>query len=174
VTGVLEAIDGVAADETERLKIGEVSALTGLTPRAIRYYEERGLLPQPDRTAGAFRVYGRQDVARLREIAWLREVLGFSLDDVRDVLAGEAALDLLRSKYRSTADLAVRHVTLEEAARVAAGTLDIVARKLGQLNELKATWEARLNRYRARLTEIEAASQESAGAVSGRGGKGHR
>lgn len=47
--------------------IGEVSRLTGLSERQIRYYEQQGLL-QPRRTPGGQRQYGPGEIARLREI----------------------------------------------------------------------------------------------------------
>lgn len=47
--------------------IGEVSRLTGLSERQIRYYEKQGLV-QPRRTAGRQRQYGPHEIARLRDI----------------------------------------------------------------------------------------------------------
>lgn len=46
------------------LKIGEVARRTGATVRALRYYEEQGLL-QPGRTSGGQRLYGEDDIERV-------------------------------------------------------------------------------------------------------------
>lgn len=48
--------------------ISKVSELTGLTPRQIRYYEDKGLI-SPRRTEGKQRVYGKKEVSVLKEIS---------------------------------------------------------------------------------------------------------
>ena len=50
------------------LRIQEVAEDTGLTPRAIRYYEEVGLLAPAARSEGAYRLYDAEDLDRLRFI----------------------------------------------------------------------------------------------------------
>ena len=66
-----------------RYTIGDLSAEFGLSPRAIRFYEDQGLLA-PGR-AGANRVYSRRDRARLMLILRGKR-LGFSLSDIREFL----------------------------------------------------------------------------------------
>ena len=51
----------------------------------VRFYEERGLLPKPERTEGNRRTYGEADVRRLRFIRHARE-LGFEIEDIRALL----------------------------------------------------------------------------------------
>jgi len=68
-----------------RLTIGEVGKRTGLTGKAIRLYETRGLLPAPGRTEGGYRTYSEHDVAVLRFIAQAR-ALGLSLSEIRRIL----------------------------------------------------------------------------------------
>ena len=75
------------------MRIGDAAAAAGTTPRALRFYEENGLLPPPRRTAAGQRVYGPQDVRRLRMIRQLLE-LRLTVADVR--LAADR-LDLLDS-----------------------------------------------------------------------------
>ncbi|WP_119728048.1 MerR family transcriptional regulator [Thermomonospora amylolytica] len=64
--------------------IGELAAKTGTTTRALRYYEEQGLL-ESDRTAAGYRVYGPDAVRRVRNI---RDLLasGFTVEDVKSFL----------------------------------------------------------------------------------------
>ncbi|MFC7352844.1 MULTISPECIES: MerR family transcriptional regulator [Streptomyces] len=64
------------------MRIGEAAAAAGCTPRALRLYEERGLLPPPGRTASGQRDYRPAEVALLRVI---RELLGsgFTIEDLR-------------------------------------------------------------------------------------------
>lgn len=66
--------------------IGEMARRTGVKVTTIRYYESRGLIPQPVRTQGGQRRY---DEAALERLAFLRHAreLGFGLDDIADLMA---------------------------------------------------------------------------------------
>lgn len=65
---------------------GELAKLTGCNLETIRYYENIGVMPDPPRSSKNYRVYDDGHVARLRFIMRARE-LGFTLDEVRDLLA---------------------------------------------------------------------------------------
>lgn len=65
--------------------LGDLAKSTGTKVVTIRYYEQIGLLPAPPRTAGRFRAYRPQDLARLHFVRRCRD-LGFTLDQVRDLL----------------------------------------------------------------------------------------
>ena len=67
------------------LTIGEVAAAVGLNASAVRYYERRGVMPQPKRANGQRR-YGPGAVARLRTIRAAQQV-GLSLTDITQLLA---------------------------------------------------------------------------------------
>lgn len=64
--------------------IGEMARQTGVKVTTIRFYEGRGLLPEPDRTEGGQRRYGLAALQRLTFIRHARE-LGFALDDIVDL-----------------------------------------------------------------------------------------
>ncbi|XVQ06991.1 MerR family transcriptional regulator [Spirillospora sp. CA-255316] len=64
------------------MRIGDVAAAAGTTPRALRFYEQRGLLPPPPRTASGQRRYGPGEVARIRIIRRLL-ALGLTVEDIR-------------------------------------------------------------------------------------------
>lgn len=66
------------------MRIGDAAAAAGATPRALRFYEERGLLPPARRTATGQREYGPDDVARVRVIRELL-ALGLTVEDLRSV-----------------------------------------------------------------------------------------
>lgn len=70
-------------DPDQQLLIGDLAASCGVTMRAIRFYEARGLL-RPERL-GKARVYSRKDRARLMIILRGKN-LGFSLEDIADYL----------------------------------------------------------------------------------------
>lgn len=63
------------------MRIGDAAAAAGTTPRALRFYEERGLLPSPPRTTAGQREYGPDTVARVKVIRELL-ALGLTVDDL--------------------------------------------------------------------------------------------
>lgn len=67
------------------LKIGELAKRSGVTTKAIRYYELLGLLHEPERTYSGYRLYGEKDVERLVFIKKAKG-LGFSLSNIGDTL----------------------------------------------------------------------------------------
>ncbi|WP_437741074.1 MerR family transcriptional regulator [Sorangium sp. So ce1504] len=71
------------------LKIGELARRTGLTVRALRHYDEIGLLVPSGRSMGGYRLYDRKDVARLYRIQALQR-LDLSLADIQDLLDNAA------------------------------------------------------------------------------------
>lgn len=66
--------------------IGKLSKATGVKVPTIRYYEQIGLLPEPERSAANQRLYSRKTEERLRFICHSRD-LGFPLEAVRELLA---------------------------------------------------------------------------------------
>ena len=92
------------------MRIGEVAEQAGVRPSTIRFYERRGLLPAPARTAAGYRDYGPEIVARLRFIQGAQRV-GLTLAELGSVIAlreqGTApcthALALLEDREREIA-----------------------------------------------------------------------
>lgn len=66
--------------------IGAAAAAVGLTPKAVRLYEARGLLAAPTRTQAGYRTFAEADLNRLRFIAAARD-LGLRLDQIATILA---------------------------------------------------------------------------------------
>jgi DNA-binding transcriptional MerR regulator len=64
------------------MRIGDAAAAAGTTPRAMRFYEQRGLLPPPPRTRTGQRQYGEPEIARVRIIRELL-ALGLTIEDLR-------------------------------------------------------------------------------------------
>jgi DNA-binding transcriptional MerR regulator len=71
--------------ESSQVKIGELARQTGLSIKTIRYYERRGLLEQPPRTEGGYRLYGPEEVARLRFVQRVK-LLGLTLEEIRELV----------------------------------------------------------------------------------------
>jgi DNA-binding transcriptional MerR regulator len=74
--------------EAEHLTISQVQREFGLTQRALRFYETKGLISP--RRAGAVRLYGRRDRARLAQILRAKR-LGFTLCEIRQMLESSNA-----------------------------------------------------------------------------------
>lgn len=69
----------------ERLTRGQVAERTGVGSEALRYYERKGLLPEPPRTPSGYRQYPPEVVYRIRFIRRAQEI-GFSLSEVAELL----------------------------------------------------------------------------------------
>mgnify|MGYP006213042763 FL=1 len=74
------------------MNIGQLSRRTGVPIDTVRYYEKQRLLPPPTRSASGYRHYEADDVLRLNFIRRAK-VLGFTLDEIRDLLALSSARD---------------------------------------------------------------------------------
>ncbi len=68
------------------MQIGELARRTGKSVAALRYYEQSGLLPAPERTEGGYRDYPTETAERVRFIAQAQE-RGFALREIKVVLA---------------------------------------------------------------------------------------
>ncbi|MCA1644163.1 MAG: MerR family transcriptional regulator [Chloroflexi bacterium] len=128
------------------LRIGDVAHATGLTQRAIRYYEECGLLEPVSRRSGANRRYADADVEQLRLIKRLREDVGLSLAEIRTYLEVEDLRRVLTSEYAATEDPAAQLAVLDRAEPVVRRRVDLLDRKLALVASLRAEDVARLER----------------------------
>ncbi|MFL5677892.1 MAG: MerR family transcriptional regulator [Chloroflexota bacterium] len=86
------------------LRINQVAAETGLTTRAIRYYEEMGLLEPAARSEGDYRLYDDSDLERLQFIRSLRDDAGFSLAQIGQLLEDEHVRERNRERIHQTDD----------------------------------------------------------------------
>lgn len=71
--------------ELKTLTIGQAAEHSRLTPKAIRLYETRGLIPKPDRTQSGYRTYTADDIAILNFIRQARAV-GLKLAEIKRIL----------------------------------------------------------------------------------------
>ena len=86
------------AEQRQRWQIGELARRTGVSVRALRHYDDLGLLTASARTDAGYRLYTEADVQRLYRIVALRQ-LGFSLDQIAGLLDDEQ-LDLVETARR--------------------------------------------------------------------------
>lgn len=134
------------------LRIGDLAQETGKTVRALRYYEELGILVPQDHTEGGFRLYRPADAERVRLIDRLQD-LGFSLERIRALIQawsrGGTGEDVARQLRRQ----------LEESLRDTQERVSRLKRVEGELLEalrfLEACGSCHERPGRERCTECE-------------------
>jgi len=142
------------------LKIQEVAAEVGLTTRSIRYYEEIGLLA-PARSGGAYRLYEREDVERLRFIKGLRDDAGFSLAEIGQLLEDEAARLRNKARFKATDDPTERRaLALDGIARIDR-QIETLRAKITRLRGMINDAQARRAKLAGRVEEIDAGAARS-------------
>src|SRR6266704_3477032 len=106
------------------LTIGQVATAADVNVQTIRYYERRGLVATPRRTASGYRQYTDDAVARLRFIKHAQE-LGFSLQEIQELLG-----------------LRVRHgAACDAVERKTRNKIDVVQQRICDLQRMKHTLE---------------------------------
>ncbi|WP_433266641.1 MerR family transcriptional regulator [Actinosynnema sp. CS-041913] len=116
--------------------IGELARMTGLSTRTIRFYSDSGLIPVTGRTAGGFRTYDVDGLARLKLLRTLRE-LGVDLPTAQRVLAREVSVAEVARTHAEAIDAQLRTLRLRRAVlRVVArnGEVEMV-HELARLSE---------------------------------------
>jgi MerR family mercuric resistance operon transcriptional regulator len=97
------------------LTIGKLAAAEGVSVETVRFYQRRGLLPQPERRGGGYREYSEADRARLIFIRRARR-LGFSVGEIGDLLGpaeANSAAEIARAAQGKLADIDVQMRELE-------------------------------------------------------------
>jgi MerR family transcriptional regulator, repressor of the yfmOP operon len=133
-------------------QIGEVCQRTGLTPRALHYYDEIGLLVPSERLTGGYRLYSEADLERIERIKDLKRLLGLSLGEIKRILDAEEA----RERYLAAAEAAVdpepRRRAVENALRVTEDLLHSVKDKVEQLGRLQGKLDQQVRELKRLLS----------------------
>ncbi len=128
--------DPPATDSTEAgdrgglVGIGAAAARAGVSERALRYYQEIGLITPCGCTPGGMRRYSEDDLSRVARIRQLQTLLGLNLDEIAVVLRSEDRLAEIRQAYRH------EHTSDADRSELAAESLQLQ-------QELRATVEAK-------------------------------
>jgi len=141
--------------QTRLLRIAEVADEVGLTTRAIRYYEELGLLAPAARSDGAYRLYDADDVARLRTIKGLRDDAGFSLAEIGQLMEDEAARARDRARFRATDDPVEQRRLTVSAVERADRQVALLEAKAARLAAMIDEARGRQARLRSRLADLD-------------------
>ena len=135
------------AGNGQLLGIGAAAARVGVSERALRYYQQLGLIVPNCTTAGGLRRYSQDDIARVERIRELQTLLGLNLDEIATVLRNEDRMAQIRRTYHDerTSDderqrLTRECLTLQESLRVT------VEAKRAALESFLADLDARIRR----------------------------
>ena len=108
------------------MKIGQLSRASGLPIDTIRYYENQGVLPQPERqVSSGYRLYDNIDVERLQFIRRAKE-LGFTLTEIRDLMAMTQGDDVAAIRDAAVAKLEDVEQRLQDLGRIRDGLKSLV------------------------------------------------
>lgn len=103
-------------------KTGEVASRANVNKETVRYYEKRGLIPEPDRRRSGYRIFTRRHIDRIRFIKRAQE-LGFTLSEIQELL--ELRMD--------------EETTCSEIKTEAQGKYRDVEKKIDDLRRIKQT-----------------------------------
>ena len=139
------------------LAIGAAAARAGVTERALRYYQQLGLLTPCASTPGGMRRYSQEDLARVTRIRQLQDLLGLNLDEIAVVLRSEDRMTQIRHAcHREQATDAERRELAAESLRVQQELRATVQAKRQAIDSLLADLDARTARTRALVSQMTA------------------
>ncbi len=138
------------ADDERLFGIGAAAELAGVSQRALRYYQQLGLITPHGCTPGGLRRYCQEDLARVARIRTLQTLLGLNLDEIALVLRSEDRMAEIRLAYHAEG------TTCAERA-------DLVRESLELQQELRATVEAKRLGIEGFLTDLDARIDKTRG-----------
>jgi DNA-binding transcriptional MerR regulator len=143
----LTSAAGPAADE-QLLGIGAAAVQAGVSERALRYYQQLGLLVPARTTPGGLRRYSEADLARVARIRKLQTLLGFNLDEIAVVLRNEDRMAEIRLTYHD------ERTSDEERRRLIRECVDLQ-------QDLRATVEAKRAALDGFLADLDARTRRA-------------
>jgi MerR family transcriptional regulator, repressor of the yfmOP operon len=143
------AAGGPPAGHEELLGIGAAAAAAGVSERALRYYQQLGLIVPSCTTPGGLRRYSAENLARVARIRELQTLLGLNLDEIAMVLRNEDRMAEIRRAYQDerTSDDERLRLT-REGLVLLEGLRETVETKRAALDSFLADLEARIGRAR--------------------------
>jgi MerR family transcriptional regulator, repressor of the yfmOP operon len=135
------------AEHGELLGIGAAAAQAGVSERALRYYQQLGLLEPACTTPGGLRRYSSEDLARVARIRELQTLLGLNLDEIAIVLRNEDRLAQIRKAYRDERTSDDQRLRLSrECLALLESLRETVEAKRSALESFLADLDARIGR----------------------------
>ena len=131
------------AQRRRLLGIGAAAAQAGVSERALRYYQQLGLITPCACTPGGMRRYSEDDLARVARIRQLQVLLGFNLDEIAVILRSEDRMAQIKQAYH--------HEQTSDAER-----RELVRESLDLQHGLRATVEAKRLAIEGFLADLDA------------------
>jgi len=131
------------AEKGRLLGIGAAAAQAGVSERALRYYQQLGLITPSSCTPGGMRRYSEDDLARVARIRQLQVLLGLNLDEIAVVLRNEDRMAQIKRTYL--------HEHTSDAER-----RELVRESLQLQHDLRATVEAKRIAIEGFLADLDA------------------
>ena len=140
---VLQAEAPAGDSQAHLVGIGAAALRAGVSQRALRYYQQLGLLTPQGCTPGGLRRYSEEDLARVARIRQLQTLLGLNLDEIAQVLRGEDRMAEIRLAYHDEGTSSAQRRAL-------------VRESLELQQDLRATVEAKRQGIEGFLTDLDA------------------
>lgn len=158
MTTVRPDTGSAAADEAADpplLGIGAAAHHAGVSERALRYYQQLGLLT-PACTSGGLRRYSTSDLARVARIRQLQTLLGLDLDEIATVLHNDDRIAEIKAAYHAeqTTDAARRELVRESLA-IQESLSAKVETKRAALERFHNDLDQRINKIRQALADLD-------------------
>lgn len=106
----------------KRMTSGEIAKKAGISQKAVRLYDEKGLLKPSEYSEGNYRLYDREALLVLENIIALKRI-GFSLEEIRDNLIVENNIDIQESLNRQLELMERRKAEIERTISCIRGVL---------------------------------------------------
>jgi DNA-binding transcriptional MerR regulator len=144
------------SSQAQLLSIGAAATLLGTSERALRYYQELGLVTPCARTPGGMRRYSDADLRRVERVRELQSLLGLNLDEIAVVLRNEDRIAEIKQSYHDERTGAgQRAELLRESLSIQEGLRAMVEAKRERLERFLADLDVRIARIRELLASCE-------------------
>jgi DNA-binding transcriptional MerR regulator len=141
------------------LGIGAAAEKAGVSQRALRYYQQLGLITPCASTPGGMRRYCEDDVARVARIRQLQRLLGLNLDEIAVVLQGEDRMAEIKLAYHDAGTSRdKRQALVRESLELQQVLRATVEAKRQGIEGFLADLDARISKTQAFLDQMEASA----------------
>ena len=117
------------------MTIGGLASVAGVNVETVRFYQRKGLIPEPERPAGSVRRYAQADASRIHFIKTAQK-LGFSLYEIAELLKlddGASCGQARRKAEVKLADVRVRLASLQQIEAVLSNLVTLCAASKGRV-----------------------------------------
>ncbi len=136
----------------EGFRIGKAAKAAETSVRTLRYYEEVGLIAPAERSTGGERRYREGDIERVLRIRELQSLMGFNLDEIKEILAAEDELAFLKEEAAAGGveeerqrDIRLKAIAILEGVRLK------ITDKAKRLEDFERQITARIERIQGKL-----------------------